>query len=115
MRQLTRRQRIAALALIATAVCFLTLDLGGGALSSAHSGVRGALGSLYRGTDSVLGPVRRFVQGVPHAGSSEDRVRALQRENAQLRQQLAAGQADKKTAAELRRLRLAASTGRYKI
>ena len=112
MRQLTRRQRMAALALIATALCFLTLDLGGGALRSAHSGVRGALGSLYRGTDSVLGPVRRFVQGVPSAGTNESRIRALQHENAVLRGKLAAAAADTSTHDQVARLQLAAdSTG----
>ena len=114
-RRLTRRQRVAAIVLAAVAVVFCTLDLGGASLSSAHSGVRGALGSLYRGTDSVLGPVRRFVQGVPHAGSDEQRVRALQHQNAELRRQLAAGHADVRTAAQLRRLQLAADEGHEKV
>lgn len=112
MRQLTRRQRIAALALIVTALSFLTLDLGGGALRSAHSGVRGTLGSLYRGTDSVLGPIRRFVQGIPTAGTNEARIHALQHENAALRGKLAAAAADTTTHDQLARLQLAAdSTG----
>lgn len=112
MRQLTRRQRMAALALIVTALCFLTLDLGGGALRSAHSGVRGTLGSLYRGTDGMLGPVRRFVQGIPSAGSNQARVRALQHENEVLRGKLATAAADTTTHDQLARLQLAAdSTG----
>ena len=115
MRQLTRRQRFAALALIVTALCFLTLDLGGGALGSAHSGVRGTLGSLYRGTDSVLGPVRRFVQGVPSAGTNQARVDRLRHENAVLRGQLAAAAADRTTEDELARLRLAADSTGYSV
>jgi rod shape-determining protein MreC len=113
--RLTRRQRIAAIVLAVLAACFVTLDLGGSSLGSAHGGVRGALGSLYRGTDAVLGPVRRFVQGVPHAGSNESRVRSLQHENATLKKQLADSRADRKTATQLARLHLAATDGRYQV
>jgi rod shape-determining protein MreC len=113
--RLTRRQRVAAIVLAAVAACFVTLDVSGSGLASAHSGARGMLGSLYRGTDSVLGPVRRFAQGVPHAESNENHVRALQHENAQLRKQLADAATDRKTAAELDRLQLAASDGGYRV
>jgi rod shape-determining protein MreC len=113
--KLTRRQRTAAIVLAVVAACFITLDFGGSSLSSAHSGVRGALGSLYRGTDGVLGPLRRFAQGVPHAGSNESRVRSLQHENAELKKQVADAQVDKKTAARLGKLRLAATDGRYQV
>ena len=115
MRRLTRRQRVAAIVLAALAVCFLTLDLGGGGLRSAHSGVRGALGSLYRGTDAVLGPALRFVQGIPSAGTSHSRIAALKHENAALRGRIAAAESDRTTHAQLARLQLAASSGGYRI
>ncbi len=102
MRRLTRRQRIGAIVLAAVAVCFLTLDLAGGSLSSAHGGVRGALGSLYRGTDSMLGPVRRFLQGIPRAGEDQSRLAALQDENTALRSKLARARLDRHTAARAR-------------
>ena len=108
MRRLTRRQRWAATVLSVVALCLLTLDLGGGSLASAHSGVRGSLGALYRGTDSVLGPMRRFVQGMPHAGTNETKIHALQQENAALRSQLAQRAADQNTAARLQVLELSA-------
>ncbi len=73
MRQLTRRQRMSAAVLAVVALCFITLDLGGGGLRGAHDGVRGTFGSLYRGTDAVLGPVRRWVAGLPDAGTNESR------------------------------------------
>jgi rod shape-determining protein MreC len=101
MRRLNRRQRLAAIALAIVAVCFVTLDVGGSSLRPAHSGVRGALGSLYRGTDSVLGPVRRFVEGVPHAGTNQAHIQRLQHENAVLRGQLAQQQATRKTETRL--------------
>lgn len=101
--------------LAALALCFITLDLGGGGLRSAHDGVRGAMGSLYRGTDSVLGPVRRFVQGVPSAGSNENRISKLQQQNAKLRGELAQAQADHASQARLARLQVAADSGGYRI
>lgn len=114
MRRLTRRQRVAAATLAVLALCFLTLDLGGSGLSSAHGGVRGALGSLYRGTDSVLGPVRRIVASLPHAASAEQRVRDLQRQNSALRSQLATARTDRRTAARLQHLHLAARAGGFR-
>src|SRR5690349_10400901 len=88
-RRLTKRQRVAAIVLAVVALAFFTLDLGGSGLRDAHSGMRGVLGSLYRGTDAVLGPVRRFVEGVPTAATNQSRIDALRSENARLRAQLA--------------------------
>jgi rod shape-determining protein MreC len=101
MRRLTRRQRLSAIVLAVVALCFITLDLGGGSLSNAHSGVRGTLGSLYRGTDAVLGPARRWVQGVPSAGVNTGRIDALRKDNAKLRGEIARLHADAHTTARL--------------
>jgi rod shape-determining protein MreC len=115
MRRLTRRQRLAAIVLAFLALGLLTLDLGGGELRSAHSGVRGALGSLYRGTDAVLGPTRQFIQGIPSAGSNHSRISALRRENAVLRGRVAAAEADRLAHAQVARLQLAATSGGYRV
>lgn len=115
MRRLTHRQRVAGIVLAVLALCFITLDLGGSGLNSAHSGVRGSLGALYRGTDAVIGPARRWVQGVPSAGTNKDRVAELRRENAALRGQLAAAAADRATRAQLDRLHLAAQAWGYRL
>jgi rod shape-determining protein MreC len=108
VRRLTRRQRLAAIVLAGVALCFITLDLGGGALRDAHSGVRGALGSLYRGTDAVVGPARRWAEGVPSAGSHQATIERLRGENARLRGRIAALQADRRTAGQLAELQRAA-------
>lgn len=115
MRRLTRRQRIAAAVLAVLAVCFLVLDFSGGSLAAAHGGVRGAMGSLYRGTDSVLGPVRRFLQGIPRAGADQSRLQSLEQQNTALRKKLAQARLDRHTAAELAKLHLAAHSGGYRI
>ncbi|HKC28936.1 MAG TPA: hypothetical protein VKB75_13070, partial [Jatrophihabitans sp.] len=88
---------MAALILAAVALVFITLDLGGGALRDTHQGVRGAMGSLYRGTDAVLGPARRWLEGLPTAGTNQAKIDQLRSENARLRGRIAALQADQRT------------------
>jgi rod shape-determining protein MreC len=109
VRRLTRRQRISAIVLAALALCFITLDLGGGGLRGAHSGVRGTLGALYRGTDTVLGPVRRWFEGLPGAGSNQSRIDALEHQNAVLRERLARLHADRRASQAVAALESAAS------
>ena len=104
MRQLTRRQRISAAVLTILALCFITLDLGGGSLRNAHDGVGGTFGSLYRGTDAVLGPLRRWAAGLPDAGTNESRIKALQHDNAVLRGRIDALSSDRSTSTQLARL-----------
>lgn len=113
--RLSQRQRVAAITLAVLAAGFIALDLGGGSLQSARGGVRGLLGSLYRGTDTVLGPVRRFVAAVPHAASDQDRMHRLEQQNARLHARLTHAKADRTTERQLRRLRLAARSGGYRI
>lgn len=115
MQRLSRRQRRAAAALAAVAVCLITLDVGGGSLRSAHSGVRGTLGALYRGTDALIGPVRNFTEGLPRAGSNEHKVHTLRHQVAELEQQLAGRAADQQTSAQLARLQLSATSGGYQV
>lgn len=115
MRRLTRRQRLSAIVLAALALCFVTLDLGGGSLADAHSGVRGSLGSLYRGTDGVLGPVRRWVEGVPSAGAHEGTIERLRRDNAALRGRIAALETDRHTSAQLAALQRAADGSGHRL
>jgi rod shape-determining protein MreC len=115
MRRLTRRQRISALVLAAVALCFVTLDLGGGALRNAHDGVRGSLGALYRGTDAVLGPVRRWVEGLPSAGTNKDRIEQLRRENSRLQRRIDQLVTDRRTSAQVAALRRAADGSGFRL
>jgi rod shape-determining protein MreC len=110
MRRLTRRQRIGAAVLTAVALLFISLDFAGGSLRGARSGTTGTLGSLYRGTDSVLGPVRRFIQGIPDVGRNRAERARLQQQNQELRRQLADESTDVATAKQLKRLQLQASS-----
>jgi rod shape-determining protein MreC len=108
VRRLTRRQRISAIVLAAVALCFITLDLGGGALRDAHTGVRGTLGALYRGTDTVLGPARHWVEGLPSAGTNQATIDRLRSENARLRGRIAALDSDARTSRQVAELQRSA-------
>jgi rod shape-determining protein MreC len=110
VRHLSKRQRIAVGALTVVAAILIAIDLTGSGLQGAHGGVQGALGALYRGTDGVLGPVRRFVQGVPHAASNRATIARLRHENAELKARLDQQATDAVTMAGVARLRLAAGS-----
>jgi rod shape-determining protein MreC len=115
MRTLNRRQQLAALLLTIVALIFISLDFAGGSLRGARGGTTGALGSLYRGTDGVLGPVRRFIQGVPDVSSNRATIARLQAQNDQLRRQITSAQVDQSTAAQLKTLQLQANTDDFSV
>lgn len=115
MRRLTRRQQLSALTLTVLALLFLSLDFTGGSLAEARGGATGALGSLYRGTDSVIGPVRRFVQGIPDVGRNRQQIAQLQQRNRDLQRQLAAAGVDAATARRLSALQLQADSEQWHI
>jgi len=115
MRRLTRRQQLSAVVLAVIALLFISLDFAGGSLGSARGGATGALGSLYRGTDSVLGPARRFIQGVPEVGGNRREIARLKQRNAELQRQLAAAAADAATTRQLQALQLQADTADWRL
>ena len=115
MRRLTRRQQLSAAVLAVLALLFISLDFAGGSLAGARGGVTGALGSLYRGTDSVIGPARRFVQGVPDVADNRRKLAQLSQQNLDLQRRLDAAQADQATATRLAALQLQADRENWKI
>ena len=115
MRRLTRRQQLAAVVLAVLALLFISFDFAGGSLRGARGGATGALGSLYRGTDAVLGPARRFVQGVPNVSGNRREIAQLKQRNAELQRELAASAADAATARQLRVLQLQADTADWRL
>jgi len=115
MRRLTRRQQLSATVLAVLALLFLSLDFAGGSLGGARGGVTGALGSLYRGTDAVIGPARRFVQGVPDVAGNRRQLAQLHQQNLELQRKLAAAQVDRGTAGKLAALQLQADSENWRI
>lgn len=115
MRSLTRRQRRAAVVLALVATFFCALDVAGAPFQGARGGVQGYLGSLYRGTDGVVGPARRWVQAVPHAGSDAATIAALRRRVDDLQRTAAVTAQDKATGKSIQALQMQASRGGYRI
>jgi rod shape-determining protein MreC len=115
MRTLTRRQQLSATVLAVLALLFISLDFAGGSLGGARGGVTGTLGSLYRGTDAVLGPIRRFVQGVPEVANNRHRLAQLSQQNLELQRRLDAAQLDRATAGKLAALQLLADSENWRI
>jgi rod shape-determining protein MreC len=115
MRKLTRRQQIAAVTLALVALLFISLDFAGGSLGGARSGATGALGALYRGTDSVIGPARRFIQGIPDVGQNRAEIARLELQNDELRRRLADSHTDATTGKRLAALQLQADTAGWQI
>jgi rod shape-determining protein MreC len=115
LRRLTRRQRSAALALTLVAVVFIVTDAVGAPYAGARGGVQGFFGAMYRGTDSVLGPVRRWMGAVPHAGSDARTIRRLRAQLATLQARDAAQHTDVKTKAEIAALQAQATRGGYAV
>ena len=115
MRRLSRRQQLSAIVLAVVALLFISFDFAGGSLGGARGGATGALGSLYRGTDAVLGPARRFVQGVPNVGGNRREIAQLKQRNAELQRQLAAAAADAATTRQLQALQLQADTADWRL
>ncbi|MEO7259667.1 MAG: rod shape-determining protein MreC [Jatrophihabitantaceae bacterium] len=115
MRRLSRRQQLSAVVLAVLALLFISFDFAAGSLGGARGGATGALGSLYRGTDAVLGPARRFVQGVPNVGGNRREIAKLKQRNAELQRQLAAAAADAATTQQLKALQLQADTADWRL
>ena len=115
MRRLSRRQQLSAIILAVVALLFISFDFAGGSLGGARGGATGALGSLYRGTDAVLGPARRFVQGVPNVAGNRREIAQLKQRNAELQRQLAASAADASTTRQLQALQLQADTADWRL
>ena len=81
--------------------------------------VRGAAGDVFgpveRAAAAVVGPVDRLVDAARSLGSSQDRIRALEAQNRELRRQVHTSQLDRGRARQLDRLLGLAGLGRYRV
>jgi rod shape-determining protein MreC len=115
MKRLTRRQRRAALALAMLAVLFVASDALGASYAGARGGVQGILGALYRGTDSVFMPARRWIQALPHVGRDTSTIARLRAQVATLQRRNATLLAAAGSGVQLRQLQLQAIRGGYSV
>ncbi|MEE1938121.1 rod shape-determining protein MreC [Streptomyces sp. TRM 70361] len=114
----TRESRLLLVLLVAVAFALITVDLRGDE--------RSPLDGARRVTASVLGPVENTVAGavdpvgnavaaVRDSGERHDRISALERENAELRQRLAASGRDDDRVRQLEKLLKSAGAGQYGV
>jgi rod shape-determining protein MreC len=115
MKRLTRRQRRAALALALVAVLFVVTDALGASYADARGGVQGFFGALYRGTDSVFTPARRWIQALPHVGRESTTIARLRAQVATLQRQNATLLDAAGSGAQVRQLQLQATRGGYSV
>jgi rod shape-determining protein MreC len=115
MRTLTSRQRRAAVVLALIAVLFAAFDVVGAPFASARGGAQGFFGGLYRGTDSVFGPTRRWVGELPHLSTDRATIADQRAQLAALQRAAATRSATSATAKEVARLQLQANRGGYRV
>ena len=115
MRTLTSRQRRAAIALALVALLFTAFDVVGAPFASARGGAQGFFGALYRGTDSVLGPTRRWVAELPHLSTDQKTIADQKAQIAALQRGAAGRAANATTATGVARLQLQANRGGYQV
>ena len=115
MRTLTSRQRRAAIALAVVAVLFATFDVLGAPFASARGGAQGFFGGLYRGTDSVLGPTRRWLGELPHLNTDRRTIADQRAQLAAQQRSTATRRANAITARGVAQLQLQASRGGYRV
>lgn len=114
----TRRTRAVLGVLLLVSLALITIDYRGGA----HSPLRGLrdfgeaiFGPIESAAAAVVRPVGHAFAAVIGAPGAHDRIDRLDRENAQLRQQLRADQMDRGRAQQLDRLLGTAGLGGYRI
>ena len=115
MRQLDRRQRRAALALALVALLFCAADVAGAPFDGARGGTQGFMGALYRGTDPVLGPVRRWVTALPHLAGDVRTIEAQRRRIGELDRSAAEATAAAAAVQAVVGLQLQANRGGYRV
>ncbi len=101
--------------LLVLSAMFVTLDYQSGSFDGLRSGAATVFGPVQRGFSATFGPVGRFVGGVAHIGSTNERIAELQRTNADLRRQVRESALDAERADELDDLKLLAGLGQFRI
>lgn len=84
----TRRSRIVLAILVLMSITLIVFDLRGGLTQPLRSVGETVLGSAERAMASVVVPVRNLFDSLGGLGSTDERIAALEQENAQLRAEL---------------------------
>lgn len=114
----TRESRLLLVLLVAIAFALITVDIRGGEespLDGARQAAASVFGPAQDGVSSAVDPVANALDAVRESGTRRDRVSALERENAELKQRLGSSAVDRNRALELDRLLKTAGAGQYRV
>jgi rod shape-determining protein MreC len=104
--------------LVAIAFALITVDIRGGEsspLDGARSAAAAVFGPVENGVASAVNPVGNAIAAVRHSGGRSSQISELERENAQLKQQLGSKDATRARANELDKLLKTAASGQYRV
>ncbi|MGA1091107.1 MAG: rod shape-determining protein MreC [Candidatus Nanopelagicales bacterium] len=109
----TRRSRIVLAILVLMSITLIVFDLRGGLTQPLRSVGETVLGSAERAMAGVVVPVRNLVDSLGDLGSADERIAALEQENAQLRAELDTVANDRARIEDLNALLGLVSTNEY--
>jgi rod shape-determining protein MreC len=104
--------------LVAIAFALITVDIRGGEsspLDGARSAAAAVFGPVENGVASAVDPVGNAIAAVRDSGDRSDKLTELERQNAQLKQELGSKDATRARAKELDKLLKTAATGQYRV
>lgn len=114
----TRESRLLLVLLVAIAFALITVDIRGGEsspLDGARSAAAAVFGPVENGVASAVDPVGNAIAAVRDSGDRSDKLKELERQNAQLKQELGSSDTTRARARELDRLLKTAATGQYRV
>jgi rod shape-determining protein MreC len=114
----TRESRLLLVLLIAIAFALITVDIRGGdasPMNGPRSVAASVFGPVESGVSGVVNPVADAMRSLRESGTSGDRIRALEQQNAQLKQQLSSSDLVRGRDAQLTRMLGAAGAGQYTV
>ncbi len=109
----TRRSRIVLAILVLMSITLIVFDLRGGLTQPLRSVGETVLGSAERAMAGVVVPVRNLIDSLGGLGSTDERIAALEQENAQLRAELDTAANDRARIEDLNALLGLVSTNEY--
>ncbi|MCW2869356.1 rod shape-determining protein MreC [Actinacidiphila oryziradicis] len=114
----TRESRLLLVLLVAIAFALITVDIRGGEqspLDGARQVAATVFGPVENGVAGVVDPVGNAIAAVRDSGGRNSRISELERQNAQLKQELGSKDINRNKARELDGLLKTAAAGQYKV
>ncbi|GAA2802434.1 rod shape-determining protein MreC [Kitasatospora paracochleata] len=114
----TRESRLLLILLVAVAFALITVDIKGGEsspLNGARRAAAGVLGPVEKGAAGAVDPVAGYIRAIRDAGTHQQRLDQITRENTDLRQRLASSDTAAARTKQLDDLLRTAGSGGYTV